>query len=210
MTLSRTLRRWAFALTATLGTMTTASAADETPAPVPVPAAPAVAGCPTCTGEAPAAGCSTCGKGHLGLLGKKKAPYVPYLCPGACFGYFQTRWNKWDDVCPLPYQGAGATDAPPPAPGYVPPVPPPPGQAQPMPLPMPKGGETKKPEAAPEVKKSEGGAVENPRPMQPMSTPPAPIPAVPPPGKTSGSSITPGLPTIPVVVPVQTNTRFAR
>jgi len=45
-------------------------------------------------------------------LHKDKGPYVTNLCPGACFGYFQTQWRKWDEVCPYPYQGTGVTDAP--------------------------------------------------------------------------------------------------
>jgi hypothetical protein len=36
-----------------------------------------------------------------------KAPFPVTLCPGACFGYFQTQWRKWDEVCPYPYLGMG-------------------------------------------------------------------------------------------------------
>jgi len=42
----------------------------------------------------------------------KKGYYPVNLCPGACFGYFQTQWRKWDEVCPYPYLGQGVTDAP--------------------------------------------------------------------------------------------------
>jgi hypothetical protein len=95
--------------------------AADTPA-VPQP----VAGAATlpATG-APVVGCATCGSAG-GLAGGKscptcgsswfrkhdKGPYVVNLCPGACFGYFQTQWRKWDDVCPYPYQGIGVSDAP--------------------------------------------------------------------------------------------------
>ena len=37
--------------------------------------------------------------------------YPVTLCPGACFGYFQTQWRKWDEVCPYPYLGVGVSDA---------------------------------------------------------------------------------------------------
>ena len=68
--------------------------------------------CPTCSG-------GTVKKSHsffksprlLGHLPCK--PYTPQLAPGACFGYFQTQWHRWQDVCPLPYQGVGMSDAPP-------------------------------------------------------------------------------------------------
>jgi hypothetical protein len=190
MTISARIRRWAFALAAALGTTTAARAADETPA-APAVAAPAIgaAGCATCNGAAPAAGCASCGRHLGGFIAAKRAPYVPSLCPGACFGYFQTRWNKWDDVCPLPYAGAGVSDAPPPAAGYVPPAP----QPLPQPLPMPPKSDTK-PETAPTPKKL-GDGTENPRPMP--STLPTPIPPLPP--KQPGSSITPAVPSIPTV-----------
>ena len=51
-------------------------------------------------------------------FGKQKPPYVVNLCPGACFGYFQTQWRKWDDVCPYPYDGGVVVD-----PMMKPPVP---------------------------------------------------------------------------------------
>ncbi|HEX4608452.1 MAG TPA: hypothetical protein VH092_09620 [Urbifossiella sp.] len=93
-----------------------AVAADE---PIRVaPAAPVVVEpCPTCTaGPAGApcdkAGCTTCGRaGHRAGCNPKK-PVVGQLRPGACFGYFQTQWHRWEDVCPLPYQGVGLADAP--------------------------------------------------------------------------------------------------
>lgn len=102
-----------------------ASAADVSPPPVvsaaPVYADPAMPGCATCQG---AAGCESCQHGAIRakcdvcgkLLGSnlkkdKKAPYPVTLCPGACFGYFQTQWRKWDEVCPYPYTGTGVSDA---------------------------------------------------------------------------------------------------
>jgi hypothetical protein len=83
------------------------------------------AGCTTCSGLGSTTGtcqscqgnkgCATCGSAWFQK--HEKGPYVVNLCPGACFGYFQTQWRKWDDVCPYPYQGIGVTDAPrPPAP----------------------------------------------------------------------------------------------
>ena len=133
-----------------------AVAADE---PIRVaPAGPVAEVCPTCTaGEAGAPcareGCSTCGRaGHRAGCNPKK-PVVGQLRPGACFGYFQTQWHRWEDVCPLPYQGVGIIDTPravPPAapgasgPGAVPksdgPVPKMnPMPTVPAPMPMPKG-----------------------------------------------------------------------
>lgn len=125
-----------------------ATAADET---VPVaPAAPVADVCPTCTagpGGAPCklGGCKTCN----GCSPKK--PVVGQLRPGACFGYFQTQWHRWEDVCPIPYQGVGQNDAalaaPIPAPPAVPrsDAPPKAGPGpmpttNPMPLPGTKGG----------------------------------------------------------------------
>ena len=96
----------------------TTRAADETPParPVTISAQP----CLTC--DAPGPGCATGRCGHS-LFGHKPCkPYNTQLCPGACFGYFQTQWTRWEDVCPLPYQGVGLSDAPPPAPGYLTPV----------------------------------------------------------------------------------------
>ena len=100
-----------------------ASAADVTPA---TPATPAVVGAPVSVGEAGGcascqscqhgairSACNVCGKLLGGHLHKdKKAPYPVTLCPGACFGYFQTQWRKWDEVCPYPYLGIGVSDAP--------------------------------------------------------------------------------------------------
>jgi hypothetical protein len=103
-----------------------ARAADVTPPPVPVtvgaPAMPAGPGCAACEGGA---GCTTCKHGLArascpkcgklmtgGLLRKSPNPYPVTLCPGACFGYFQTQWRKWEEVCPYPYLGTGPGSQP--------------------------------------------------------------------------------------------------
>lgn len=119
-----------------------APAAPPVAAAAPVSAAPMVVGsavgdpgCATCQHGVAAGGCSTC-KHHV-LLAKNKTPYQVNLCPGACFGYFQTQWRKWDDVCPYPYLGHGVGDAPrPPGPAVNVPRP---GSGElnpPRPLPM--------------------------------------------------------------------------
>lgn len=120
-----------------------ATAADE-----PLPAAPGVvagADCPTCAagpGGAPcrSAKCKSCERRFFGYAPPK--PAVGQLRPGACFGYFQTQWHRWEDVCPLPYQGVGLNDVgsrvPPPGPVAVPPTTPAPktkGTDAPLPLP---------------------------------------------------------------------------
>jgi hypothetical protein len=99
-----------------------ARAADEpkvaAPAPVyaaPVAGDPAGGTCATCGKSGPTVGCSTCGKllrGHARFGHKNTGPFQVNLCPGACFGYFQTQWRKWEDVCPYPYIGHGQSDAP--------------------------------------------------------------------------------------------------
>lgn len=132
-----------------------ANAADEPRAAAPVSvtpayADPAVGTCATCGNSGPTVGCSTCGKllrGHARFGHKNSGPFQVTLCPGACFGYFQTQWRKWDDVCPYPYLGTGVSDAPkPPAPvlpkGGAPLTPPRPvepkmGEPKKVPLPIP-------------------------------------------------------------------------
>jgi hypothetical protein len=115
-----------------------AFAADTPGAAAPgvvVGAAPVTVGMPACescqggTHGVAKTSCTTCGK----LLGSnlhrdKKAPYPVNLCPGACFGYFQTQWRKWDEVCPYPYLGIGpGNNSSPPAGPYFPPHTPPTG-----------------------------------------------------------------------------------
>lgn len=99
-----------------------ASAADEAgEQPGGVRSAPSMAGdyrgCATCNSAATA--CNSCGKLKKHFH-KCCTPYQTTLCPGACFGYFQTQWHRWENVCPIPYQGVGLTDTParvaPPAP----------------------------------------------------------------------------------------------
>jgi len=91
-----------------------ASAADQ--AAAPAVAGPTVVGdfrgCATCNSAA--AACDTCGKVRKSFFHHHKTctPYQTTLCPGACFGYFQTQWHRWENVCPIPYQGVGLTDAP--------------------------------------------------------------------------------------------------
>lgn len=104
-------------------------------APFSGPATVPAMGCLTCGAAAGTntSDCKSCGTSWF----KKhtKGPYVVNLCPGACFGYFQTQWRKWDDVCPYPYQGVGVSDAPrPPAP--VLPGVPKPGLTIPSPRPV--------------------------------------------------------------------------
>lgn len=81
------------------------------------------------------AGCSSCGKlGLGGLFGRTRgqAPVVVQLAPSGCFGYHQTQWHRWEDLCPSPSSG----------PGPLPPIPvlPPnasvPGMKAPDPLPV--------------------------------------------------------------------------
>lgn len=121
----------AMATTLVWGGVSTALAADVTPPPAPVYGAPVTVGdpgCASCQSGQPALGrtkCNTCGKLFGSNLHKdRKAPYPVTLCPGACFGYFQTQWRKWDDVCPYPYLGQGVTDAPRPPAGVLNPLPP--------------------------------------------------------------------------------------
>jgi hypothetical protein len=128
-----------------------ARAADEgrAAAPVygaPVSADPAGGTCATCGGAGPTVGCSTCGKllrGHARFGHKNTGPFQVNLCPGACFGYFQTQWRKWEDVCPYPYIGHGVSDAPR-RPTQTPPARPgelnPPRTLEPKKMPAPPGG----------------------------------------------------------------------
>lgn len=77
-------------------------------------AGPAMPLCESCQHGAVRAACDVCGKllgSNLHKMKHKKDPYPVTLCPGACFGYFQTQWRKWDEVCPYPYLGTGVSDA---------------------------------------------------------------------------------------------------
>jgi len=95
-----------------LGMSDVLAAADQ---PGAAPKAPTMVedfrGCATCNSAA--AACDTCGKVHKSLFHHHKTctPYQTTLCPGACFGYFQTQWHRWENVCPIPYQGVGLSDA---------------------------------------------------------------------------------------------------
>src|SRR5688572_30493902 len=98
-----------------------APAADTTPPPPPVTVsavpvtvgvgAPGCASCDTCAHGAVKGHCDACGKLGSVLHKGGKAPFPVTLCPGSCFGYFQTQWRKWDEVCPYPYLGTGVSDA---------------------------------------------------------------------------------------------------
>jgi hypothetical protein len=149
-------------LIASFGVVGSVRAAD--PPPVVV-AGPAVVGGPVAAFAAP--GCTDCpvhGRQVARYLHKNRSPYVTQLAPGACFGYFQTQWHRWEDVCPLPYQAATpaapvtpptipilppatpiapkgkVNEAPPPQPGKTAARPPlPPVKPVPGPLPVPPG-----------------------------------------------------------------------
>ena len=136
-----------------------ALAADVTAPPPPAvygatPVTVGMPGCETCQHGAPKGGCDACGKSFgkglmpKNLLHKDKAPFQVTLCPGACFGYFQTQWRKWDEVCPYPYQGIGVTDAGRLPGGMVPPPPSGSGLAPPRPL-DPKMTDPKMPDPNP-------------------------------------------------------------
>jgi|SRR5579883_314317 len=97
-------------------TASSVHAADiTTPTPVVAGAAPLTVGdagcatCQSCQHGLASGSCPTCGKLITGarLHKSNKKPYPVNLCPGACFGYFQTQWRKWDEVCPYPYLGMG-------------------------------------------------------------------------------------------------------
>lgn len=120
-----------------------ATAADEPIVVVPADPAAACATCTTGPGGAPCnlGGCKTCN----GCNPKK--PVVGQLRAGACYGYFQTQWHRWEDVCAIPYQGVGLNDSP--SRGSVIPAPPPVPRSDapaktgaapsPMPIPAAKG-----------------------------------------------------------------------
>ena len=91
-----------------------ATAADDPPPRVAAPVMIPDTGAPCATCNTPGtvntgSTCTTCGKNGCKHHSK---PYVTHLNPGSCFGYFQTQWHRWEDVCPLPYQGVGLNDAP--------------------------------------------------------------------------------------------------
>lgn len=112
-------------------------------------------GCETCQHGAAKGSCTTC-KPPL-LFPNKYKPYQVNLCPGACFGYFQTQWRKWDEACPYPYTGQGVSDAPrPPVPQVNVPRPGPGELNPPRPLDPMKPMDTKP------MDKKPGGGVELP------------------------------------------------
>ena len=113
---ARSLAKRVAAVAVVLGAADPSRAADA-----PVPTAPAALVLPLsaapCTSCAAPAG-TPCGPTCTGkscptiIPGRYKPAFQTKLCPGACFGYFQTQWSKWEEVCPLPYQGQGFSDAP--------------------------------------------------------------------------------------------------
>ncbi len=121
-------------------------------------------GCKSCGGGGgKSCGGGACGTplfghgGHFGGIGNKhKEPFVVQLCPGACFGYFQTQWRRWDEVCPYPYQGMNVSDSPKPPTPYL---------ASPS-------------ERMPPRKTSDSGVLPLPRPVDPKTG----LPIEPPPG----------------------------
>jgi hypothetical protein len=144
MSIRSVIARWATraAAVAAFAWGTSAPAADVAVPPPPVAAAAPVAvgeapGCASCqscehgAGAAPKGRCSSCGK----LFHKERPPFPVTLCPGSCFGYFQTQWRKWDEVCPYPYLGTGVSDAMR-TPGAAPPRPAPSGSELTPPRPV--------------------------------------------------------------------------
>jgi hypothetical protein len=132
--------------------------------------------------SAPASGCAACAAAKATSTSKscpncgsswfhhhEKGPYVVNLCPGACFGYFQTQWRKWDDVCPYPYQGVGVSDAPRPSSPALPPLSKPDGT-----LPAPRTVEPKAPELKP-MSSSALPPVPSTLPPLPTTLPPIPV-----------------------------------
>jgi hypothetical protein len=64
----------------------------------------ALAQCPTC-GPVYSGSGSNCG--HCGLIPTPifdklyiKKHCVPTICPGSCYGHFQTKWTPWPAACP--------------------------------------------------------------------------------------------------------------
>lgn len=174
MTLRSIFRLAAAAVVVSLGWNLAARAADQPAAPAPAAPsyAPAAEVCPTCAAGGAAGatpGCTSCAQGSSRFGRKPCKPYVTHLCPGACFGYFQTQWHRWEDVCPIPYQGVGLNDSPPR---------PTPALASPRPLSdLPKGG--------PVDPKTKGSDAPLPKPAAvPPGTVPMPAPMPPTPGGT--------------------------
>ena len=155
MSISKLCASLTLTATAVLAWSDRAAFAADTPMPAPMTSAFGTAaqvsvgapGCATCEHGVPAAGCTSCGRKLLsGQLLHKNTHASASLCPGACFGYFQTQWRKWDEVCPYPYSGTGTgnNSAPPTGP-FFPPNMTPPGTSLPTPRPVdPKMVESKK------------------------------------------------------------------
>lgn len=115
MSISKLFAPLTLAATAMLAWSDCSAFAADTPMPAQMtsafgaaPVSVGAPGCATCEHGSPAADCTSCGRKLLpGRLCNKTPHASASLCPGACFGYFQTQWRKWDDVCPYPYLGIG-------------------------------------------------------------------------------------------------------
>lgn len=115
----------------------------------------------TCT-SCGSAECSSCGGGVMcGKKGLKQYPtfdshYIkkfcaPTICPGSCFGHFQTKWTPWAYACPqwtpggMPHDPSLVNWYPPtyglgnqtPAPPTIPPAASPAAPSEPVPAPRP-------------------------------------------------------------------------
>jgi hypothetical protein len=166
---------------------------------------------------APCGPCSSPATTGMTARGKAKAACPTKLCPEACFGYYQTQWSRWDAVCPLPYQGVGVPDSPPPK------------AAAPSPLRGPDDGskdekkpDDKKPDdKKPELKKDDvkkpgelpnglkkpdllkNGELPGPRPAGKDPTNGGAVPK-----NGTGRGTLPAIPQLPATLPARTTNRF--
>ncbi len=105
----------------------------------------------------------------------------PTLNPGSCYGHYQTKWRKWEEVCPQGGDGGCAGTVPNAMPIMSSPVQPAPSSSLMVPMPMPLP-----------VPATPVPAPKEPTPKQepaPVSVAPAPLPNIPMPMPTSISTI---------------------
>lgn len=105
----------------------------------------------------------------------------PTLNPGSCYGHYQTKWRKWEDVCPQGGEGGCAGTTPGAMPVLSSPVQPAPSSSLMIPMPMPLP-----------VPPTPVPAPKEPTPKQdpaPVSVAPAPLPNIPMPMPASISTI---------------------